>query len=136
MKTFKLKALRIIESVHNNIKVHNINLIDGLTINREDEQNRWVIEAYISRDYMELFKRLHKEREEIMVEANITKESNEPATFITSIIGLNEIGDQMNVLLIGTIVDRRKNKIEEMLRFLVNKGYQGEELLGKFKEML
>ncbi|HLR80365.1 MAG TPA: YwpF family protein [Bacillota bacterium] len=136
MKTFKLKTLSIIESVKDDILEHDIELLDGLIINREDEHDRWVIEAYIEQQYMDLFKRLEREREEIMLEVKITKKSNPPATFITSIIGINTIGDQMNVLFMGKIVDQRQSKIEETLRTLIQKGYQGEELLDRFKQLI
>src|SRR5699024_12551418 len=86
--------------------------------------------------FRSLFKRLEREREEIMLEVKITKKSNPPATFITSIIGINTIGDQMNVLFMGKIVDQRQSKIEETLRTLIQKGYQGEELLDRFKQLI
>ncbi|HEX6595186.1 MAG TPA: YwpF family protein [Bacillota bacterium] len=136
MKTFKLKSLRIIESIKAEIIEHDIELLDGLIINREDEHDRWLVEAYVDQQYMDLFKRLQREREEIMIEVKITKKSNLPATFITSIIGINTIGERMNVLFMGKIVDQRKSKIEKMLRSLITKGYQGEELLEKFKQLI
>lgn len=136
MKTFKLKDLRIIENQDDEFIHHSIPLIDGLIINREDEQNRWVIEAYTKKDYMDFFHRLQEQNDQIMVHVTITKESNPPATFITTIIGINEIANNMNVLLLGHIVDQRKEIIEKKLRELIDKGYHGEELLEKVKESL
>src|SRR5699024_7048811 len=83
--------------------------------NREDEKGQWLVEAFIEQDYEEFFRCLERTNEEIMIEVKITKESNDPATFITTIIGINEIGDCMNVLLIGTMVDKRKHIIEDLL---------------------
>ncbi|MUK90252.1 hypothetical protein GMD78_17910 [Ornithinibacillus sp. L9] len=137
MKTFKLQALQILENEYEELVKKSITLYDGLIINREDEQNRWVIEAYVQSDYKDYFTNLRDKNEEIMVEVVITKESNDPATFITSIIGINDIGgERINVLFMGTIIDKRKSKIEEMLRKLIDEGYQGEELLEKFKELI
>src|SRR5699024_4983478 len=102
-----------------------------LIINREDDEGRWVIEAYMEQDYMTYFLNLRQEQDEVMAQVKITKESNEPATFITSIIGINEIAEQMNVLFIGTIIDLRKEKIERTLKQLIEEGYQGEALLEK-----
>lgn len=136
MKTFKLKCLEIIEDKNEDIILNDIPLLDGLTINREDEENTWVIEAYTEQTYMEFFKKLKKENDEVLIQVKITKESNDPATFLTSIIGINEIGSQMNVLFSGIIVDKQKSKIQEMLTTLVEEGYQGESLLEKFKELL
>lgn len=136
MKTFKLKKLIVKEGIEAKLLQHEIKLLDGLIINREDEQNRWLIEAFIDQSYLEFFKRLEEERQEIMLEVKITKESNPPATFITNIISVNEIGDRMNVLFMGTIVDRRIHYIEDLLERLVKEGYKGEELLRKFKAIL
>ena len=133
MKTFMLKALDIIE----NDSRKKIELIDGLIINREDEENQWIIEAYIDQKYLSYFKELQDKNEGIIVEVKITKETNDPATFITSMIGLNEIGTQMNVLFKGTIaVDEYNSGVEKALKSLIDEGYQGEELLKRFKNFL
>lgn len=136
MKTFKLNSLAILESCEDQIKEHPIKLIDGLIINREDEDGRWLTEAYIEKKYKDLFQRLRDSHEEIMIEVKITKESNDPATFITSIIGINDIGEAINVLLIGKMVDKRQGFIEDLLSDLIAGGYQGEELLERFKELV
>ncbi|SHG24750.1 YwpF family protein [Ornithinibacillus halophilus] len=136
MKTFKLKEFQILVNKNGDIVKHPIQLIDGLIINREDEKNRWTIEAYIEQSYFDFFEQLKGTRDEIMVEVRITKESNEPATFISSIIGINKIESNMNVLLSGQIVDQRKSKIEGLLTDLVQEGYQGEELIDKFKDKI
>lgn len=114
---------------------HRIPLIDGLIINREDDKNQWTLEAYVESSYMPYFEQLSKNKDEILIQVKITKESNDTATFITSIIGMNEIGSNMNVLFLGNIVDRRKANIESMLTTLIEEGYQGKELLKKFKEI-
>ena len=133
MKTFMLKALDIIE----NDSRKKIELIDGLIINREDEENQWIIEAYIDQKYLNYFQELQNQNEKVMIEVKITKETNDPATFITSMIGLNKIGTQMNVLFKGTIaVDQYNSGMEQALKSLIDQGYQGEELLGEFKALL
>lgn len=134
MKTFMLKALNIIEENEDGNVIHKeIKLIDGLIINREDEENQWIIEAYTDRKYLSYFEKL-RDKNDIMIEVKITKESNAPATFMTSMIGLNEIDSQMNVLFKGTIaIDQHNSRIEHMLKKLIDKGYHGEELLEKFK---
>ncbi|GGB53529.1 hypothetical protein F3157_20880 [Virgibacillus dakarensis] len=136
MKTFKLKKLEILESVEEDIIQHEIPLLDGLVINREDDLNRWVIEAYLDHTYQTFFEGLQENKDQIMIQVKITKESNAPATFITSIIGINLIGEHINVLFMGTIVDRQKGIIKDMLQELVEEGYQGESLINKFKELI
>lgn len=136
MKTFKLKLLNIMEEKEGEITPHNIELLDGLIINREDENNQWTIEAYLDKSYLSFFKELWEHKPEILVQVKITKESNDTATFITTIIDINEIGSHINVLFLGNIVDKRKASIEALLTTLIDKGYQGEELLEKFKETM
>lgn len=127
--------MEILEQEGEEIKKHSIELKDGLIINREDERNQWTIEAYVDHSYLSLFNRMKEIRDEIMIQVKITKESNDYATFITSIVSINEIGSDMNVLFLGTIIDRQKSKIEEMLVKLVEQGYEGKNLIKKFKEL-
>ena len=136
MKTFRLKSLEIIDHTQDDIHQTTFPLKGGLIINREDDHNRWVIEAFMDHSYLDFFRKLENEKQELMLQVKITKETNEPATFITSIISVNEIGAHMNVLFLGTIVDQRKHKIEEKLAALIEEGYQGEELLKKVKEVM
>lgn len=131
MKTFRLVYLKIFDE-DDGFKHTEIPLEDGLIINREDEENRWTIEALTSRSYLNYFKKLQK-KDHIMIQVKITKETNDPATFLTKIIDMNEIGSEMNVLFMGTIIDQRTEKIEYILENLINQGFAGEELLRQFK---
>ncbi|HIS28245.1 MAG TPA: hypothetical protein IAA78_02190 [Candidatus Avamphibacillus intestinigallinarum] len=136
MKTFKLKFFNIMLNQSEEIVDYVIPLIDGLIINREDEDNRWVIEAYIDKKYMDFFNELKETNEEIIVQVKITKETNEPATLITDVIAVNALEEEMNVILMGTIIDEQKTKIEKVLTELIHDGYSGEQLLEKFKTMV
>ncbi|MBC5635790.1 hypothetical protein H8S33_03020 [Ornithinibacillus sp. BX22] len=136
MKTFLLKQLQIVESNNEDIVKTEVELIDGLVINREDDKNTWLIEALINKKYVAWFENMQNTRDQVMIEVKISKVSNAPATFITSIDSINNIGEHINVIFTGTIVDKRKSKIEEMLGELIEQGYQGEELLEKFKKLI
>lgn len=112
-----------------------IDLIDGLVINREDKYG-WLIEAYTEKKYVNYFKSI-EHLDEIMIKVKITREENDPAFFITKIIDINEISDKtINVLFQGKVVDHRKSRIEEMLQTIIEQGYQGESLLKRFKELI
>src|SRR5699024_10837564 len=135
MKTFKLKGLKIMKKEEDTIEQKTIPLIDGLVINREDKTG-WLIEAYMNNEFHPYFKKI-EDIEEIMIQVKITREENDPAFFITKIVGINEINDEkINVLFQGNVVDHSKNRIEEMLRMIMEEGYQGESLLKKFKESI
>ncbi|RDW18401.1 hypothetical protein CWR48_12570 [Oceanobacillus arenosus] len=126
MKTFKLKMLTIITQENGNIVQNNIPLLNGLIINREDDTNRWLIEAYIKKTNEAYFNQLLEDKKEIMLQVKITKESNEPATFITSILSVNEIGENINVLFTGTIVERKESILKE-LTDLLEAGYRDKD---------
>lgn len=102
--------------------VHNeIPLIDGLIINREDDNNQWLIEAYIDKEYLALFNELHEKNAELIVQVKITKESNDPALFISSITGVNEVAESsMNVLLLGTMMDEDHQSFDKLFSSLQN----------------
>src|SRR5699024_1941484 len=135
MKTFKLKGLQIMKDEEDNVEQKSIPLMDGLVINREDKEG-WLIEACMKQELLPYFKNLEDMRE-IMIQVKITRVENDPAFFITKIIGINDINDeQINVLFQGNVVDHSKNRIEEMLRMIMEEGYQGESLLKKFKESI
>lgn len=135
LKTFKLKGLEILGNKDERIEQKQIELIDGLVINREDEHG-WLLEAFVTKEYEDYFKLLQNV-DEIMLQVKITREENDPAFFITKIVSINEISDQkINVLFQGKIVDHSKRRIEKMLRMIVEEGYQGESLLKKFKELI
>ncbi|WP_053219845.1 YwpF-like family protein [Virgibacillus senegalensis] len=135
MKTFKLISLDVLEDQQEEIRPRNIPLLDGLIINREDDQNHWLLEAYLDKSYEVYFQTL-KEENEVMIQGKITKESNQPATFMASVIDINKIGEHINVLFLGTLVDRKKGEIERTLKVLIEEGYQGDELLEQFKDRM
>src|SRR5690625_16337 len=111
-------------------------MLDVLIIKRKYNQNQWIIEAYIDHSYLDYYTALREKNDEIIIQVKITKESNSPAIFMTSIIGVNEIGSRMNVLFKGKIIDRHKDATEEMLGSLITEGYEGEELLMEFKSII
>lgn len=136
LKTFKLSSLEIVEDKNNDIIQHAIPLLDGLVINKEDEQKRWVIEAFMEKSYLEDFNRLNEQNDTVMLQVKITKATNTPATFITTILSINEIGEHINVIFRGTIIDQRKDIVKDMLKKLIEEGYQGDSLYKKFKELI
>lgn len=132
MKTFKLRKLVILD-YDKELEGIEVELVDGLIINREDDHDTWLIEGFINRSYWEYFE--NKQHEELMVQATITKDTNEPASFITKMTEMHEIGNQMNVMLMGKIIDKQKKDVENLLTTLIEEGYEGENLIQKFKEI-
>lgn len=135
MKTFKLKGLKIMPDKDEVTEAKDIKLLDGLVINREDDLG-WLIEAYTERVHWDYFMEIEN-LDEVMIQIKITREENDPAFFVTKIVGINELGeDKMNILFQGKIVDHSKRRIEKMLEMAIEEGYQGRSLLEKFKELI
>lgn len=134
MKTFKLISLDIVEEKNDDITQRRIKLQDGLIINREDDHGRWVIEAYVDESYRDFFETMCENEEQLLIQVKITKENNRPATFMVKPIDVNMIADRMNVIFMGTIVDRQQEQVENVLKQLMDEGYQGEDLLEEFKK--
>src|SRR5699024_11799514 len=109
MKTFKLNSLSILLYEQEEIKKHPIEFIDGLMINREDEEGQWLTEVYLDKQHKDLFQQLKDNNEQTTIEVKITKESKAPVTLNRRIIGLNDITDYRKVLLIREMIERHKN---------------------------
>ncbi|HLS36307.1 MAG TPA: YwpF family protein [Bacillota bacterium] len=129
MKTFKLISLQVIEEhTKTTIPLH-----DGLIIDQEDDYNRWIIEAFIDQKYKSFLKKMSK-NENVILKVKITKESNKPATFQTTIAHITNIDHRMNVIFTGKIVNDQENKFEKQLADLIEKGYEGKQLLEQMKK--
>lgn len=136
MKTFKLKGLKMMPDKEELVEAKEIQLIDGLVINREDDLG-WLIEAHIHKSYWDYFTDIKNNKDEVMIQVKITREENDPAFFLTKIVDMNNIGsDEMNILFQGKIVDHSKRRIEKMLEMVIEEGYQGRSILEKFKELI
>src|SRR5699024_1062258 len=103
MKTFKIVALALIEQTE---KI-DLPLKDGLIINMEDEQGKWVIEAFIDDEWTYLFRKKAEIQESFDVEVIITHRNNEPALFSVSIEKIREINRSTSILLEGILKTTR-----------------------------
>ncbi|PKR78448.1 hypothetical protein CEY16_01440 [Halalkalibacillus sediminis] len=133
MKTFKLISLEVLEKYGDELQSKEIDLFDGLIIDREVDSKRWLIECYIPKKNMEFFKEKKSKNQEIVVQVRITKQTNPKATIVAMVRDVNEIEEHMNVILMGNMVNREREQVEKMLQELIEAGYQGESLLNKFK---
>lgn len=131
MKTFKLISLQIIDDS----EALDITLHDGLIINKEDERNRWLIEAYVGDNYHDFFTKLLESKKETPAQVVISKKENDPASFTTRVLSVKKIDGRLSVLFEG-FLKRSKNYAELLLSDLIGKGLSGEELLSEFREKM
>ncbi|MBD1382636.1 YwpF family protein [Metabacillus arenae] len=137
MKTFKLVGLEIERKVMQNKKFEELPLEGGLIINREDGENRWLIEALLDKQYLELFEPLLQQHTEIHLLATISKKANVPAKIFGNVKSITVLEEHISILIDGKI--GRGSSIEEaesILGGLLSKGLEGDTLLKEFKTEL
>lgn len=132
MKTFKLVSLQVIEDS----RLQDIKLIDGLIINKENEDSFWIIEAFMSRSYEAFFQSLFQQKKHFTVQTVITKQENDPAPFEATIRSICLMNERMNVVMKGKLINSRNEYVELLLEQLVNEGLSGKTLIQAFKDKL
>lgn len=114
-------------------RIEDIPLIDGLIINKEDGVMRWLVEAYIDKQYKGIFEKGLQSQETLNLQCTISHESNDPASLLGIVKVIKEMEDRVSVLIEGNLVSSRINLAEIVLTDLVQQGLQGEGLLQEFK---
>jgi hypothetical protein len=130
MKTFKLVALSIVHGEN----VEQLDLQDGLIINREYGKENWLIEALLPKIEHEKYEAFCKSEEMLHVQATISKPTNDPASFEAVIRNVAVMEDRMSILFEGELFRKNTNYHEKLLERLILEGYAGEKLVQAFKE--
>ncbi len=92
-----------------------LELIDGLIINKEDEQNNWLIEVYTMTENLDLFEKALHTQEEGMIRVVITKKENDPVYFQIKVVSIKKMGDKISIILSGKIKTISRSKYAENL---------------------
>lgn len=132
MKTFKLVSLQVV----NEHDVKDVELVDGLIINKENDPETWIIEAYTNHCYYDYFRWKLEQNCTVNVMATITKPENSPAPFKVNVFSVQKIDDEMNVVMEGSLVKTKDDYAEFLLEKLIDEGLSGEDLLAAFKNKL
>lgn len=131
MKTFKLISLQLVDD-HG---LTDIPIYDGLMINKEDEQNRWLMEAYMDSDQFDFFEKARTEGLEVTAHVVISKKGNEPAAFTMKVLAVRVINGRLSVLSQGSL-KRMSHYAELLLSELIENGLSGDALLREFREKM
>ncbi|MCD7034625.1 YwpF-like family protein [Metabacillus sp. GX 13764] len=130
MKTFRLVGMKI----ERDERYAEIPLEGGLIINKEDGENRWMIEALLNKNYLSYFQELKEKDDELQMLVTITKSTNTPAkvtAVIKEVVELEQ--DKVSVLFEGGLTaNRPRGDAEKLLSELIDEGLTGEELLQAF----
>lgn len=131
MKTFKMISFGFVKVDG----IHNIPLVDGIIINQKNRDDTWILEAFITKDYLKYFEELKNSSSEFDVEVMITSSDNEPAPFHVKVDMITEIGENISILMKGTLTIRTKYAVE-LLKSLLAEGLSNEKLLQRFEQGL
>lgn len=133
MKTFKLRSLQIVTEEKTNM---DIQLTDGLIINKEDDNSTWIIEAFVADSHFSTVDNLLTPGKEVQVQAVITKKDNDPAAFKTVVNTLKKVDGHVIILLEGHLQKTRSKYAELLLEDLIQQGVGGDALIEQFKEKI
>lgn len=133
MKSFKLVSLQVVTAGD---ELVDIELKEGLIINKEDEQNRWLLEGFLNKENYNLLMQATKGQYRARIQVVITKQENTPATFDTEILTIKQVEDFYSILFEGSIVSNQAEYASLLLENLMNKGLEGEQLITEFKEKI
>ncbi|MFP7494251.1 YwpF family protein [Terribacillus saccharophilus] len=128
MKTFKLVELILYPTDQGSLDGRNMELAEGLIINKE-EDNEWVLEAVLGQTDLEYVQRFSENRKVVLAEVRITKPENRPALFLIQVQEVNDIGEEGNVIMKGTLVREEPSNLFAAIRKLRKDGMKEEEIL-------
>lgn len=134
MKSFTLISLQIMTD---DKQLVDVELVDGLIINKENSSKTWIVEALVDADHYNALKSyLPNENKEVRIQAVITKQENDPAVFITTLKTRKLVDGHISLLFVGTLQNTRTHYAELLLEDLIHKGFTGDQLLKEFKEKI
>jgi hypothetical protein len=132
LKTFKLVSLSVLPDLPSEHVEVEVDLIDGLIINREDSRKRWIIEAFVDKNYSDLFTTYKTNNSDLHLRVTITDRSNDPALVKAKVMSVNVFSEHISVLFDAKLERTKFVNSEMILAQLLEQGLQGEELLKQF----
>ncbi|MGK0553574.1 YwpF family protein [Macrococcus capreoli] len=132
MKTFKAVRFQIVE----NESVTEYALHDGVIINKENSGTGWLLEIVIDNIHIEKMEYYLAHETILDTRVVITRASNDPALFESTIKKIIPLQDKISVLLECHIYTLRQVYAEKLLEQLVTDGLSGQELIIAFNRMM
>lgn len=132
MKTFKLISMQLADED----SLVDIDMEDGLIINKEDDKGTWLVEVFTDHKYIPYFQDACDHDKEIIVQVVITKQENDPAAFLTKVCCVKKLKNHASILLTGKLTKPKSDYPERLLEYLLDKGYKGDQLLSEFKDKI
>lgn len=130
MKTFKMLSFELMLGG----ELKKFPLTDGIIINQENSHQLWVLEAFMSAEYKDLFDALILSGDMLDARVIISLPDNEPAPFSVIAHAVTPIDDKISVLFKGRLKAQRKKYAEQLLSQLLDQGLRDDELLVAFEQ--
>ncbi|PAE06940.1 hypothetical protein CHI12_13720 [Terribacillus saccharophilus] len=128
MKTFKLVELTLYTTDQVSLNEKEMKLSEGLIINKE-EDNEWVLEAVLGKADLESVQEISEDRKVLLAQVRITKPENRPAMFLVQVQEVNDLGDEGNVIMKGTLAREEKSELFASIKRMRQEGMEEEEIL-------
>ena len=132
MKTIKLISMQLADDD----ALVDIDMEDGLIINKEDDKGTWLVEVFTDHKYIPYFEDACANDKEIIVQVIITKRENDPAAFSTKVCCVKKLKKHASILLTGKLTKPKSDYPEKLLEHLIDKGFTGDQLLAEFKQYI
>lgn len=132
MKSFRLISLQIVGEDY----LTDIDIKEGLIINKEDTSGTWLIEVFVDEKFIPYFEKASDEQNDIVVQVVITKKENDPAAFKSKVCNIKRINGNASILLIGSLTKTKNDYPAMLLEYLLNQGFSGDDLLREFREKM
>lgn len=129
MKTFKLITFDMLTQEG----IQSIPLIDAIIINQENSQQTWILELFLTKEYQPIFENSLHNHNSFEARVVISFPDNEPAHFNVAIYQIKEIGNNISVLLKGSLLTQRRKYASQLLEKLLKENLSHEELLTRFE---
>ncbi|PAF38212.1 hypothetical protein CHH58_01885 [Terribacillus saccharophilus] len=128
MKTFKLVELTLYPTDQVSLNEKEMKLSEGLIINKE-EDNEWVLEAVLGKADLESVQEISEDRIVLLAQVRITKPENRPAMFLVQVQEVNDLGEEGNVIMKGTLAREEKLELFASIKRMRQEGMKEEEIL-------
>lgn len=128
MKTFKLVELTLYPTNKDSLNEIEMKLSEGLIINKE-EDNEWVLEAVLGKADLEAVQEISESRKVLLAQVRITKPENRPAMFLVQVQEVNDLGEEGNVIMKGTLAREEKLELFASIKKMREDGMEEGEIL-------
>ena len=92
------------------------------------------VEVYTKATYLDFFEKAMQADQSFIVQVVISKQDNDPATFLVNVRSTKKLHDKASIMLQGTLKrNARRNYAEGLLKELLDQGLGGDRLLEEFQ---